>query len=69
VAKGICPVCDSLEFITTTGVALEYRTDASFARVPVGSACYWQLVVHVDRRGAKDEEGRWPLCDGSGKRV
>ena len=68
-SKGICPVCESLEYITTTGIALEYRTDVDFARIPVGSACYWQLVVHVDRRVEPDEEGRRPLCAGSGRRI
>lgn len=66
-ARGYCPVCDTLQEITTTGQALEYRKEPDGKDIPVGSACFWRPVLHVDRRGEPDDEGRWPLCEGSGR--
>lgn len=68
-ASGWCPVCDTLQGITTTGVALEYRKGEDSKQIPVGSACYWRIVMHVDRRVEQDDDGRRPICDGSGKSI
>lgn len=62
--QGYCPVCETLQQITPTPTALEYREGQ-----PVGSARYWLVVMHVDKSVEQDAEGRRPICDGSGKRV
>lgn len=66
--RALCPACEALEHITTTDIALEYRTDTDFGRIPVGSARYWQICMHPDKRQEK-VDGRWPICAGSGRSV
>lgn len=68
-AKGICPVCDELVGIHPTDIALEYRTDCDFGRIPVGSSRYQQVVMHPDKREPPDEDGRWPICLGTGRMI
>lgn len=63
-ALGRCEECDTLQQIVTTGVALQYRDG-----IPVGSACYWSVCMHVDLRVERDADGRRPICLGSGRRV
>ncbi len=62
-AKGVCSECDDCVGITPTPEALQYRDG-----LPIGSARYWKLDMHPDKRGEKPEDG-WPICLGSGRRT
>lgn len=68
-AKGICPTCEALVDIHPTDEWIGWSGHLGFAKVPVGSARYWLVVLHVDTRVDQDEDGRRPFCSGSGKKV
>ena len=68
-AKGICPKCDELVGISPTDIALQYDDRAApVMRLPVGSARYWLVDLHPDKR-QEPVDGRYPLCEGCGKKV
>lgn len=66
--KGYCTHCEELIEITPTDIALEYRTEQNFERIPVGSSRYNQLVLHPDKR-AEPVDGKWPICKGSNQLI
>lgn len=67
--SAICPECETLVGISPTDEALEYREALPLSiRLPVGTARYWLVDLHPDKRGIKLPDG-WPICSGSGKRV